>query len=43
MNSQKLKKITEDLLDIFFMAGKTSLDLRSKGLIKKIKSDNTPV
>jgi len=43
MNSQNLKKITEDLIDIFFVAGKKSLDLRNKGLIKKIKPDNTPV
>ena len=37
------KKIVTDLIDTFLDAGKISLDLRSKGLKKKIKSDNTPV
>ena len=38
-----LKKIVENLIDTFLDAGKVSLELRKKGLIKKIKSDNTPV
>ena len=38
-----IKKIVENLIDTFLYAGKVSLDLRKKGLIKKIKSDNTPV
>ena len=38
-----LKKIIENLIDIFLNAGDMSLDLRKKGLTKKIKSDNTPV
>ena len=33
----------ENLVDTFLSAGKISLDLRNKGLIKEIKSDNTPV
>ena len=37
------KKIVEDLIDTFLKAGKLSLSLREKGLIKEIKSDNTPV
>ena len=38
-----LKKIVEELISTFVKAGKVSLDLRKKGLIKEIKSDNTPV
>ena len=38
-----LKKIVEELISTFEKAGKVSLDLRKKGLIKEIKSDNTPV
>tara|TARA_B100000427_G_scaffold228058_1_gene191447 strand:- start:3885 stop:4661 length:777 start_codon:yes stop_codon:yes gene_type:complete len=38
-----LKKIIEDLIDTFLRAGEISLNLRKKGLIKEIKSDNTPV
>ena len=38
-----LKKIVEDLIEIFLDAGDLALQLREKGLIKKIKSDNTPV
>ena len=38
-----IKKVVEDLIDTFLTAGKVSIDLRKKGLIKKIKSDNTPV
>ena len=38
-----LKKIVEDLIDIFLIAGDLSLELRRKGLDKEIKSDNTPV
>ena len=37
------KKIIENLIDSFLLAGELSLDLRKKGLIKEIKSDNTPV
>jgi 3'(2'), 5'-bisphosphate nucleotidase len=38
-----VKKITENLIDIFLKAGELSLSLRSEGLKKEIKSDNTPV
>tara|TARA_B100001173_G_C15915155_1_gene515903 strand:+ start:148 stop:912 length:765 start_codon:yes stop_codon:yes gene_type:complete len=38
-----LQKTIEDLVDIFLSAGDLSLQLRDKGLSKKIKSDNTPV
>ena len=37
------KIIIENLVDSFLVAGELSLDLRKKGLKKKIKSDNTPV
>ena len=43
MNKIDIKKITYDLIDTFLNAGQISLELRKKGLIKKIKSDNTPV
>ena len=38
-----LKKIVEDLIGCFLTAGDLAIELREKGLIKKIKSDNTPV
>ncbi len=38
-----LKNIVENLLENFLAAGDLALELREKGLIKKIKSDNTPV
>ena len=38
-----LKKIIEDLIENFLEAGDIALQLREKGLIKKIKADNTPV
>jgi len=43
MTERKIKGVVENLINIFLDAGKVSLDLRNKGLIKKIKSDNTPV
>tara|TARA_Y100000389_G_scaffold27121_1_gene23253 strand:+ start:171 stop:944 length:774 start_codon:yes stop_codon:yes gene_type:complete len=43
MTKTDLKPIIESLVDTFLNAGKISLELRKKGLIKKIKSDNTPV
>ena len=43
MNNLNLKEIVENLIDTFIDAGKISLDLRKQGLIKKIKTDNTPV
>ena len=43
MNKIKIKEIVENLIDTFLIAGEVSLNLRLKGLTKKIKSDNTPV
>jgi 3'(2'), 5'-bisphosphate nucleotidase len=43
MKKIDIKETVENLVDIFLYAGKVSLELRKKGLIKKIKSDNTPV
>tara|TARA_B100001057_G_scaffold188935_1_gene189744 strand:- start:4079 stop:4852 length:774 start_codon:yes stop_codon:yes gene_type:complete len=43
MTKINLKDIVEKLIDTFLYAGKVSLELREKGLTKKIKSDNTPV
>ncbi len=43
MNNSQIKIIIESLVNTFLEAGKISLQLRKKGLIKKIKSDNTPV
>ena len=43
MNQIDIKKIVEDLIQTFLDAGKISIDLRKQGLIKEIKSDNTPV
>ena len=37
------KEIVENLIENFLEAGDLALQLRKKGLIKKIKSDNTPV
>tara|TARA_Y100001970_G_scaffold61405_1_gene78425 strand:+ start:4936 stop:5703 length:768 start_codon:yes stop_codon:yes gene_type:complete len=39
----KSKEAIKNLIDVFFEAGKKSIDLRNKGLIEKIKKDNTPV
>ncbi len=38
-----LKKIVESLIENFLEAGDLALQLRDEGLIKEIKSDNTPV
>ena len=43
MEKLKIKEIVENLIDTFLKAGQVSLDLRKKGLTKKIKDDNTPV
>ena len=43
MNLAETEKIINSLLDTFVDAGNLSLDLRKKGLEKKIKSDNTSV
>ena len=38
-----LKEIVENLIENFLEAGDLAIQLRKKGLEKKIKSDNTPV
>ena len=43
MKKINLKNIVENLIDTFLNAGEISIKLRKDGLIKKIKSDNTPV
>ena len=43
MNNENIKKIVEELIATFLYAGQVALDLRDKGLKKKMKSDNTPV
>jgi 3'(2'), 5'-bisphosphate nucleotidase len=43
MNKINIKEIVENLVNTFLYAGKVSLELRKNGLIKEIKSDNTPV
>ena len=43
MTEIEIKQTVENLIDTFLDAGKLSLELRKKGLIKETKSDNTPV
>ena len=43
MKNEILKNVIEELIDTFLHAGKLSLELRKKGLIKEYKEDNTPV
>ena len=43
MKQIKIKATIEKLIDTFLYAGKVSIELREKGLIKEIKEDNTPV
>jgi len=43
MNLEETERIVNSLIDTFILSGNVSLDLRNKGLKKKIKSDNTPV
>ena len=43
MKENDIKKIINAQIDTFLYAGKIALDLRKKGLIKKIKEDKTPV
>ena len=43
MDKINVKEVVENLINTFLSAGEISLELRQKGLIKKIKSDNTPV
>ncbi|MDC1151499.1 3'(2'),5'-bisphosphate nucleotidase CysQ [Pelagibacteraceae bacterium] len=43
MNREELKKIAENLIDIFNVAGKESIDIFNKGLKIEIKEDKSPV
>ena len=43
MNNIDLKKIVENLVETFLHAGGIAIELRNKGLTKKIKNDGTPV
>ena len=43
MNLVEAEKIANNLIDTFIFSGNVSINLRNKGLEKKIKSDNTPV
>ena len=43
MNLVEIERIVNNLIDTFIFSGNVSLDLRNKGLKKKIKSDNTHV
>ena len=43
MTEINIKKVVKDLIETFISAGQISIDLRKKGLTKKIKLDNTPV
>ena len=43
MKKINIKNIVENLINTFLSAGEVSIDLRKKGLTKKIKSDNTPI
>ena len=43
MKQIEIKTTIEKLIYTFLYAGKVSIELRKKGLIKEIKEDNTPV
>ena len=43
MNEINLRNIVEAQIDTFLYAGNVAIELRNKGLTKKIKSDGTPV
>ena len=43
MTEINIEKLIRSLIDTFLSAGEISINLRKDGLIKKIKSDNTPV
>ena len=43
MNNLELKKLTEELIDTFLIAGKISKDFSEKGLKITIKEDKSPV
>ena len=43
MTEINIEKLIRSLIDTFLSAGEVSINLRRDGLIKKIKTDNTPV
>ena len=43
MNTNELKKLTENILETFLKAGKRAIKLRQEGLKTSFKSDNSPV
>ncbi len=43
MTKNDIKNLVKNLIDTFLYAGDVSINLRKKGLTKKIKLDNTPV
>ena len=43
MEANKIEQTIRSLIDVFFDAGKLSLELRAKGLTEHIKKDKTPV
>ena len=43
MEIKNIEKIIKNLTDVFYKAGKISIELRNKGLIKHVKNDKTPV
>ena len=43
MEINKVEDAIKNLIDVFFNAGKLSLELRDKGLTEHIKKDKTPV
>ena len=43
MNRNELKKIAENLIDTFNIAGQNSIDLYKQGLKIDIKEDKSPV
>ena len=43
MTEIDIKQLVKKLISTFLIAGETSIILRKKGLIKKLKTDNTPV
>ena len=43
MTEINIEKLVRSLIDTFLHAGEVSINLRKDGLIKKIKTDNTPV
>ena len=43
MTKINIEKTVRDLIETFLSAGEVSINLRNKGLTKKIKSDKTPV